>query len=36
VAALIVWLAAAPAELVLNEAVVSPLEEQGLALARTP
>jgi len=29
VAALIVWLAAAPAELVLNEAVVSPLEEQG-------
>jgi NAD(P)-dependent dehydrogenase (short-subunit alcohol dehydrogenase family) len=29
VAALIVWLAAAPSELVLNEAVVSPLEEQG-------
>jgi NAD(P)-dependent dehydrogenase (short-subunit alcohol dehydrogenase family) len=29
VAELIVWLAAAPAELVLNEAVVSPLEEQG-------
>jgi hypothetical protein len=29
VAALIVWLAAAPAELVLNEAVVSSLEEQG-------
>jgi NAD(P)-dependent dehydrogenase (short-subunit alcohol dehydrogenase family) len=29
VAALIVWLASAPAELVLNEAVVSPLEEQG-------
>ena len=29
VAALIVWLAAAPAELVLNEAVASPLEEQG-------
>ena len=29
VAALIVWLAAAPAELVLNEAIVSPLEEQG-------
>jgi NAD(P)-dependent dehydrogenase (short-subunit alcohol dehydrogenase family) len=29
VAALVVWLAAAPAELVLNEAVVSPLEEQG-------
>jgi 3-oxoacyl-[acyl-carrier protein] reductase len=29
VAALIVWLAAAPAELMLNEAVVSPLEEQG-------
>jgi NAD(P)-dependent dehydrogenase (short-subunit alcohol dehydrogenase family) len=29
VAGLIVWLAAAPAELVLNEAVVSPLEEQG-------
>ena len=29
VAALIVWLAAAPAEVVLNEAVVSPLEEQG-------
>jgi NAD(P)-dependent dehydrogenase (short-subunit alcohol dehydrogenase family) len=29
VAELIVWLAAAPPELVLNEAVVSPLEEQG-------
>jgi NAD(P)-dependent dehydrogenase (short-subunit alcohol dehydrogenase family) len=29
VAALVVWLAAAPAELVLNDAVVSPLEEQG-------
>jgi NAD(P)-dependent dehydrogenase (short-subunit alcohol dehydrogenase family) len=29
VAALIVWLASAPAELVLNEAIVSPLEEQG-------
>jgi NAD(P)-dependent dehydrogenase (short-subunit alcohol dehydrogenase family) len=29
VAALVVWLAAAPPELVLNEAVVSPLEEQG-------
>ncbi len=29
VAALIVWLAAAPAALVVNEAVVSPLEEQG-------
>jgi 3-oxoacyl-[acyl-carrier protein] reductase len=29
VAALIVWIATAPAELVLNEAVVSPLEEQG-------
>ena len=29
VAALIVWLAAAPATLVVNEAVVSPLEEQG-------
>jgi NAD(P)-dependent dehydrogenase (short-subunit alcohol dehydrogenase family) len=29
VAALIVWIAAAPAELVLNEAIVSPLEEQG-------
>jgi hypothetical protein len=29
VAALIVWIAAAPAELVLNQAVVSPLEEQG-------
>jgi hypothetical protein len=24
-----VWIATAPAELVLNEAVVSPLEEQG-------
>jgi NAD(P)-dependent dehydrogenase (short-subunit alcohol dehydrogenase family) len=29
VAALIVWLASAPAEVVLNEAVVSPLEEEG-------
>ena len=29
VAALVVWLVAAPAELVLNEAIVSPLEEQG-------
>ncbi|HEV8166777.1 MAG TPA: SDR family NAD(P)-dependent oxidoreductase [Actinomycetota bacterium] len=29
VAALVVWIAAAPAELVLNEAIVSPLEEQG-------
>jgi 3-oxoacyl-[acyl-carrier protein] reductase len=29
VAALIVWIAAAPAELVLNEAILSPLEEQG-------
>jgi NADP-dependent 3-hydroxy acid dehydrogenase YdfG len=29
VAALVVWIATAPAELVLNEAVVSPLEEQG-------
>jgi NAD(P)-dependent dehydrogenase (short-subunit alcohol dehydrogenase family) len=29
VAALIVWIATAPAELVVNEAVVSPLEEQG-------
>ena len=29
VAALVVWLATAPAELVLNEAIVSPLEEQG-------
>jgi NAD(P)-dependent dehydrogenase (short-subunit alcohol dehydrogenase family) len=29
VAALVVWIAAAPGELVLNEAVVSPLEEQG-------
>ncbi len=29
VAALIVWLAAAPDELVVNEAIVSPLEEQG-------
>jgi len=26
---LIVWLASAPAEVVLNEAVVSPLEEEG-------
>src|SRR5919201_972318 len=29
VAALIVWLAAAPSELVLNEAIVTPLEETG-------
>lgn len=29
VAALIVWIAAAPPELVLNEAIVSPLEESG-------
>ncbi|GCE06689.1 SDR family oxidoreductase [Dictyobacter aurantiacus] len=29
VASLIVWMAAAPAELVLNEVIVSPLEEQG-------
>jgi NAD(P)-dependent dehydrogenase (short-subunit alcohol dehydrogenase family) len=29
VAALIVWIAAAPPELVLNEAIVTPLEEQG-------
>jgi hypothetical protein len=29
VAALVVWLAAAPAELVLNEAIVSPLEERA-------
>ena len=29
VAALVVWLVAAPAELVVNEAIVSPLEEQG-------
>jgi NAD(P)-dependent dehydrogenase (short-subunit alcohol dehydrogenase family) len=29
VAALVVWIVTAPAELVLNEAVVSPLEEQG-------
>lgn len=29
VASLIVWIAAAPGELVLNEVVVSPLEEQG-------
>jgi NAD(P)-dependent dehydrogenase (short-subunit alcohol dehydrogenase family) len=29
VAALVVWLATAPAELVLNEAIVTPLEEQG-------
>lgn len=29
VAALIVWIAAAPPELVLNEAVVTPLEEGG-------
>jgi 3-oxoacyl-[acyl-carrier protein] reductase len=29
VAALIVWMVTAPAELVLNEAIVSPLEEEG-------
>jgi NADP-dependent 3-hydroxy acid dehydrogenase YdfG len=29
VAALIVWIAAAPSELVLNEVIVSPLKEQG-------
>jgi NAD(P)-dependent dehydrogenase (short-subunit alcohol dehydrogenase family) len=29
VAALVVWIAAAPPELVLNEAIVSPLDEQG-------
>lgn len=29
VASLIIWIAAAPAELVLNEVVVSPLEEGG-------
>lgn len=29
VAALIVWIASAPPELVLNEAIISPLEEQG-------
>jgi hypothetical protein len=29
VAGLVVWVATAPAELVLNEAVVSPLEELG-------
>ncbi len=29
VAALLVWIAAAPPELVLNEAIVSPLEEGG-------
>lgn len=29
VASLIVWIAAAPAELVLNEVIISPLEEQG-------
>jgi hypothetical protein len=29
VAALIAWIATAPPELVLNEAVVSPLEEGG-------
>jgi NAD(P)-dependent dehydrogenase (short-subunit alcohol dehydrogenase family) len=29
VASLIVWMAAAPAELVLNEVIISPLEEQG-------
>jgi NADP-dependent 3-hydroxy acid dehydrogenase YdfG len=29
VAALILWIVTAPAELVLNEAIVSPLEEAG-------
>jgi NADP-dependent 3-hydroxy acid dehydrogenase YdfG len=29
VAELIVWIAAAPRELVLNEVIVSPLEEEG-------
>jgi NADP-dependent 3-hydroxy acid dehydrogenase YdfG len=29
VASLIVWIATAPPELVLNEAVVGPLEEEG-------
>ena len=29
VAALLVWIAAAPFELVLNEAIVSPLDEAG-------
>ncbi len=29
VASLIVWMAAAPAELVLNEVIISPLEEEG-------
>ncbi len=29
VASLIVWIATAPAELVLSEAIVSPLEEEG-------
>ena len=29
VAALIVWIASAPTELVLNEVIVTPLEEQG-------
>ena len=29
VASLIVWIAAAPAELVLNEVIISPLEEEG-------
>jgi hypothetical protein len=28
-ASLIVWVAAAPAELVLNEVIISPLEEEG-------
>jgi hypothetical protein len=29
VAAFLVWLATAPAELVLDEAIVTPLDEQG-------
>ena len=29
VASLIVWIAASPAELVLNEVIITPLEEQG-------
>ncbi len=29
IAALIVWIAIAPPELVLNEAIVTPLEERG-------
>jgi hypothetical protein len=29
VASLIVWIATAPPELVLNEAIISPLEEEG-------